>query len=652
MTALAITSPLPQFFDLDGAPLTGGALYFGAANDNPETNPQTVYWDAALTQPAAQPVATRNGYAMRAGNVAIVYAPTDYSLTVKDSRGRQVLYAANSEEFSAASQVLALKALYASNAAGEGASLVGVQDAAGNYPGATKTLEFIAATIGLQSTFVTYDTTGAVDAAAVIQGAIDAVDPYKSAFQGFSKIIYLPAGKCKLSTSILHRQGVILVGERGCELYPTGNFPAIIQSANLTALGSRTYSSIGIRGISIVGTNGTTNNAGGGLLNGNLSSQHGIQLGNSDQFNSASYLKIENCFIYNVGGHGIYLHKPAVGNSQWGWTQFGSLQDLTLQACGGYGFYADGVTASGADFASMETMRVHVQGCYGGGVYINGGNDNKLRFTVNNTGTCGTPSGTFTNPAPGPSIQLENQLSTQLWCHIENNNSGEGLVIGRTGTCYAMKVEGLFYTLDKPIQTFVVNSIKFGHLFFGSITAGKFCLATSSSTRYASIERAWYKDTSTSILLSDGNAGTSFAVAGYINSQALGFGPTAQITGGLTSINGESIGYGTGSGQAVSQLTSKATAVTSNTITGQITTFNDSLAAGAETVFAVNCTKCAVGDNVLMTISSGAASPQGYRVRVVRAAAGFFIVAIKNETAGALAEAIVLSYTVIKGAIA
>jgi len=132
MTALAIVSPLPQFFDLDGAPLTGGSLYFGAANDNPETAPQTVYWDQALTQPAAQPISTRNGYAVRSGTVSPVYVAADYSLTVRDRLGRQVMYAANSADFtniaSAAAALAAYQALLAGTGSSQGASQIGMED--------------------------------------------------------------------------------------------------------------------------------------------------------------------------------------------------------------------------------------------------------------------------------------------------------------------------------------------------------------------------------------------------------------------------------------------------------------------------------------------------------------------------------------------
>ena len=96
MTALAITSPLPQFFDLAGDPLSSGRIYFGTVGANPETSPVTVYWDSAATQPAAQPLRTLGGYIARDGTPASVYSNGTYSISVKDKRGRLVFYCADS----------------------------------------------------------------------------------------------------------------------------------------------------------------------------------------------------------------------------------------------------------------------------------------------------------------------------------------------------------------------------------------------------------------------------------------------------------------------------------------------------------------------------------------------------------------------------
>lgn len=90
---IVIAAPLPQFFDLDGSPLSSGYVYIGAANGNPETEPISVYWDSALTQPAAQPLRTAAGVIVRSGAAARVYAATDdYSITIKNGSGALVLY--------------------------------------------------------------------------------------------------------------------------------------------------------------------------------------------------------------------------------------------------------------------------------------------------------------------------------------------------------------------------------------------------------------------------------------------------------------------------------------------------------------------------------------------------------------------------------
>lgn len=102
---LAISSPLPQFFTTAGAPLNNGRIYIGTPFENPETDPVTVYWDAAGTQPAAQPLRTKNGYIVRNGKAAPVFAPEDYSITVRTSTGAMVLYIESSALTNAASQV-------------------------------------------------------------------------------------------------------------------------------------------------------------------------------------------------------------------------------------------------------------------------------------------------------------------------------------------------------------------------------------------------------------------------------------------------------------------------------------------------------------------------------------------------------------------
>jgi hypothetical protein len=72
----SVLTPFPLFYDADGVPLEEGYIYVGVAGLNPETNPQLVYWDSALTIVAAQPVRTLNGYPSNSGTPGMIYTGT------------------------------------------------------------------------------------------------------------------------------------------------------------------------------------------------------------------------------------------------------------------------------------------------------------------------------------------------------------------------------------------------------------------------------------------------------------------------------------------------------------------------------------------------------------------------------------------------
>lgn len=96
MPALSLDSPFPIFTDIDGDPLHDGYIYVGTAGLNPETNPISVYWDAALSIPAAQPIRTLGGYPSRNGAAARIYVNTDdYSVLVKNKNGSLIFSVLN-----------------------------------------------------------------------------------------------------------------------------------------------------------------------------------------------------------------------------------------------------------------------------------------------------------------------------------------------------------------------------------------------------------------------------------------------------------------------------------------------------------------------------------------------------------------------------
>jgi len=93
MTTLSIQPPYPIITDIDGQPLEDGYIWIGVANLPPIGNPIAVYWDAALTQPAALPIRTRGGYPVNSGTPARLYVNSDYSIQVQNKNG-SVVYSA------------------------------------------------------------------------------------------------------------------------------------------------------------------------------------------------------------------------------------------------------------------------------------------------------------------------------------------------------------------------------------------------------------------------------------------------------------------------------------------------------------------------------------------------------------------------------
>jgi hypothetical protein len=118
-------------------------------------------------------------------------------------------------------------------------------------------------------------------------------------------------------------------------------------------------------------------------------------------------------------------------------------------------------------------------------------------------------------------------------------------------------------------------------------------------------------------------------------------------SGGVLAAGGGGIGYTTGAGGAVTQITSRTTGVTLNTLAGAITLFS---AAGSATnaSFTVTNSKVAATDTVVLVQKSGT---DLYQLKVTNVAAGSFQVTF-NTTGGTTTEQPVFNFAVIKGAIA
>jgi hypothetical protein len=75
--------------------LENGYIWVGTVNLNPQVNPISVFWDSALTIPAALPIRTLNGYPVYQGSPSRFYTASDYSIQVLDSKGSLVYTSLN-----------------------------------------------------------------------------------------------------------------------------------------------------------------------------------------------------------------------------------------------------------------------------------------------------------------------------------------------------------------------------------------------------------------------------------------------------------------------------------------------------------------------------------------------------------------------------
>ena len=126
---------------------------------------------------------------------------------------------------------------------------------------------------------------------------------------------------------------------------------------------------------------------------------------------------------------------------------------------------------------------------------------------------------------------------------------------------------------------------------------------------------------------------------------------TAVFGGGVQSTNATNgMGYATGAGSTVTQLTSKSTAVTINTPTGAITSNSATLNSATTVSFTVNNTSMSSTDAVVVNIASGASSVNNYFCWAGAFATNSFQIAIRNVTGSNLSETLVIRYAIIKSA--
>ena len=133
------------------------------------------------------------------------------------------------------------------------------------------------------------------------------------------------------------------------------------------------------------------------------------------------------------------------------------------------------------------------------------------------------------------------------------------------------------------------------------------------------------------------------------NSKAIGVAYSDQdIIGAQYLYTDEQIGYTTAAQGAVTQLTSKSTAVTLNKPAGRITMSNAALAGNTAVTFTLNNTFISSNDILILNVSAGSvADATTYTTYTSSLGAGTAVITLRNLTGTSQSEAVILNFALI-----
>lgn len=109
----------------------------------------------------------------------------------------------------------------------------------------------------------------------------------------------------------------------------------------------------------------------------------------------------------------------------------------------------------------------------------------------------------------------------------------------------------------------------------------------------------------------------------------------------------QELGYSSNAQGTVTQLTSKSTGVTLNKSAGQITMDAASLGATTNVTFTLTNSLLSAKDVVILNVASANATAGAYNAWISSMLAGSCTITLRNITAGALLEAVVINFAII-----
>lgn len=241
--------------------------------------------------------------------------------------------------------------------------------------------------------------------------------------------------------------------------------------------------------------------------------------------------------------------------------------------------------------------------------------------------------------------------------YVENYNGG---VQFKTGASQGMTVDinGNVGVGVTPSAWNMYNSIQLngGSIYSNSNASATISIASNTvgsstawelkykTTGQGATNYSTYNGSHTWDVAPSGTAGNSIT---WTNAMTLNASGNLLLTSGTGAL-----GYGTGAGGTVTQLTSKSTAVALDKPTGLITMSSAALAAGASVKFSLTNSLVTNKDIVIPVIVGGVSANDTYRIETSFIYTGSIVLKLTNVSAGSLSEAVQIQFVVIKGAIA
>ena len=309
---------------------------------------------------------------------------------------------------------------------------------------------------------------------------------------------------------------------------------------------------------------------------------------------------------------------------------------------GAFGFISSGSSAADKTGASIRVVRENATVASAASTlefYTNSGATNVKRLQIDSGGLATFSERVIFNATAAAGAFETLQAGAATFAYIGHRTG----VIG-SGTGLALRSEAAPITFG--IGTTAVLTIDTGGNLLSAVDNTQ--TLGLSTNRWAVVYAPQIADGTTA-------AGSMLSSAGGV----LGVGAGTSFTtvnlnpGGVSGLQVDSSGkwgYPTGAGGTVTQATSKVTGVTLNKPTGEIVMNNQSLNNATSASFTFTNSFIGANDNVVWSIKSGATAA-AYFVQSDAVSAGSCRVHVTNRSAGALAEAIVLQYTVIKGSV-